>query len=315
MIRPLLEVHRCDIEAYCRRHGLEPRFDHSNLDTTLFRNWLRHEVLPLMAQHNPNIREVIRRSARVIADDYACLRERLEVAWPGVVAEETEQYIRFRLGEWRALPVSLQRSTLREAIRRLRRSLRNINFVHVENALDVARSGSTGNQATLPRGLVLRVDYDSFSISDADWVGSMPDWPLLAAGQGPAPIRVPGDTPLVGSEWVLRVQRVKRKDLPAGWAENTDAWRAFLDDVVVEKGLWLRTRQPGDRFQPLGMHGRTVKLGDFLTNQKVPRPVRDRLPLLVTEQEILWVCGQRLDDRVSLRATSESALVLEFLRH
>ena len=96
---------------------------------------------------------------------------------------------------------------------------------------------------------------------------------------------------------------------------STDPWRTYLDDVVVEKGLWLRSRQPGDRFQPLGMHGRTVKLGDFLTNQKVPRPVRDRLPLLVTEQEIVWVCGQRLDDRASLRASSESVLVLEFLRH
>ncbi len=48
LIRPLLEVTRAEIETDCALHGLAPRFDRSNLDTTYYRNWLRHEVLPLL---------------------------------------------------------------------------------------------------------------------------------------------------------------------------------------------------------------------------------------------------------------------------
>ncbi|MFC2031408.1 tRNA lysidine(34) synthetase TilS [Chloroflexota bacterium] len=314
LIRPLLEVERADIEAYCQLYGLEPRFDRSNLDTSLFRNWLRHEVLPLMAQHNPSVRRVIRRSARLIADDYALLRSLLEGAWRDVVKEETTYRIRFDLQAWRALPVSLQRSTIREAIHRLRRSLRNISFVHVENALQVARDGPTGSQATLPRNLALRVGYRSLYVAHKDDFGPPPDWPLLSTGAEPARVRVPGDTPLVGSDWVLRVEESCLVNLPSEWETNQDPWRACIEPPCLGEKLWLRTRRPGDRFQPLGMGGSSVNLGNFLTNHKVPSSVRARLPLLATEKRIVWVCGQRLDERSKLGPDSTAALVLQLLR-
>jgi tRNA(Ile)-lysidine synthase len=75
----------------------------------------------------------------------------------------------------------------------------------------------------------------------------------------------------------------------------------------------LRTRRPGDRFQPLGMGGHTVKLSDFLTNQKVPRDVRDRLPLLEGEGGIAWVCGQRVDERACVRDGTQRVLLLRFI--
>lgn len=333
LIRPLLEISRADIEAYCDFYGLAPRFDRSNLDTTYFRNWLRHEVLPLLSRHNPKIREVLRRSARVVADDYALLRSLLEDAWPQVVVEETSPlaspplsggteggHITFNLAAWRSLPTSLQRSTLREAIHRLRRSLRNINFVHVENALLVARDGATGDRATLPQGLMLTLGYDRFTIADADREEPLPDWPLLEPGAAPLPVAVPGVTSLPGSDWLLRAQILPRAELAADWEANPDPWRAYLDAAILDEGLALRTRRPGDRFQPLGMGGHTVKLGDFLTNQKVPRAARDRLPLLVSRGEqreqrvVLWVCGQRVDERARVGAERERVLVLWFVR-
>jgi tRNA(Ile)-lysidine synthase len=332
LVRPLLEIPRADVEDYCAFYGLQPRFDRSNLDTTYFRNWLRHEVLPLLARHNPNIREVVRRSAQVITDDYALLRSLLEESWTRVILEDSSSLpavqgggdgqavcrdeigtrIVFDLAVWRALPTSLQRSTLREAIHRLRRSLRNINFVHVENALLVARDGTTGDQATLPQGLMLTVGYDRFTVADGEASAPLPGWPLLAPGRQPMPVRVPGTTLLVGSDWKLEVDWVARVDLPEGWQTNTDPWRAFLDADAVGNELWLRTRCAGDRFQPLGMGGRSAKLADFLTNQKVPRHLRDRLPLLVGEEGIVWVCGQRVGEGARVGEATERVLVLHF---
>ncbi|MGD8625814.1 MAG: tRNA lysidine(34) synthetase TilS, partial [Anaerolineae bacterium] len=295
LVRPLLEIPRADIETYVDYYGLQPRFDRSNLDTTYFRNWLRHEVIPLLEEHNPNLREVIRRSAQVLSDEYALLRNLLAETWPRVVLEEGDGRIVFDLAAWRELPTGLQRSTLREAIHRLRHSLRNINFVHVENALHVARDGTSGNQATLPRGLVLALGYERFTIAGVDAPQPLPDWPLLRPGTGPQAVRLPGSTPLTDSDWLLRARLMDRAALPPGWEENRDPWRAFLDARRVHHPR-LRTRRPGDRFQPLGMGGHSVKVADFLTNAKVPRAVRDRLPLLVADEGLAWICGHRLDE-------------------
>jgi tRNA(Ile)-lysidine synthase len=320
LVRPLLDVPRAQIEAYCRRHGLQTRFDRSNLDTTFFRNWLRHEVLPLLAEHNPAVRDVIRRSARVIAGDYALLRALLEEAWPRVVLAEDPDAdaeagrIVFDLAAWRGLSLSLQRATLREAVRRLRRSLRNINFVHIENALEVARDGVTGQGATLPANLMLTLDYDRIVVAGAGRGEPLPDRPGLDPGDDPLPVAVPGMTALPGGPWALEAAIVPRGDLEPGWARNRDPWRGYLDLDRVGRSLWLRTRRPGDRFQPLGLGGHRVKLAGFLTNQKVPRRLRDRLPLLAGPGGIVWVCGQRLDHRARLTDATARVLRLRFLR-
>lgn len=313
LIRPLLGVPRSEIEEYCADHGLVPRFDRSNLDRTYFRNWLRHEVLPMLASHNPNMREVILRAARVLADDYALLRSVLEETWTRVLCEETPERIVFDLAKWRALPASLQRSTVREAVHRLRRSLRDISFVHVENAVEVARVGAAGAQSTLPQGLVLALDYDQLVLGSEDAAPVLPDWPLLAEACGPIPVRVPGTMMLPTSAWQLETRLVGQSGLPSDWESNDDQWRAYVDVQEAGSRLWLRTREPGDRFQPLGMGGRTVKLSDFFTNRKVPRTVRDRIPLLVSDTGIIWVCGYQIDEGARIRASTKEVLHLRFV--
>ena len=55
-----------------------------------------------------------------------------------------------------------------------------------------------------------------------------------------------------------------------------------------------------------------MKLADFLTNEKVPRPIRDRLPLLTGEMGLVWVCGLRVDERARVSDRTEEVLVLHF---
>jgi tRNA(Ile)-lysidine synthase len=174
IIRPLLEVTRDDIKRYCADHDLAPRFDRSNLDTTYFRNRLRHELLPELETYNPNIRERLRHMAAVAAADYDLLVTLRQEAWDTIVCEEREDAIVFDQTAWQALPVSLQRSTLRQATYRLRRSLRDVTFVHVENARKVALEGETGKASTLPMGLALRVGYETLTVGESGGLGPPP---------------------------------------------------------------------------------------------------------------------------------------------
>ena len=63
-----------------------------------------------------------------------------------------------------------------------------------------------------------------------------------------------------------------------------------------EQGTFLiRNRKTGDRFRPLGM-SHEKKLKDFLIDRKIPIEVRDSIPLLVWNGEIVWVGGVEISD-------------------
>lgn len=312
LVRPLLEVPREAIDAYCREHDLRPRFDGTNLDTTYFRNRLRHELIPYLETYNPNIREVIRRSAAIISDEHVFLRVALEDAWAQVVLASSDQVIEFDLAAWRRLPVNLQRSTLREAIHRLRRGLRDISWVHVENAVDVARTRTTGAEATLPQGLALRLGYARFVVSSAGFEADPGDVPLLNVRE--LPLEIPGVTALPGSSWELESRLLPRAGAPPEFAENPNRLQAFLDADVAGSDLALRVRKPGDRFQPLGMGRHFKMVGDWMTNAKVPLAFRDRVPLLASPSMILWISGGQIDERAKVSPETRRVLHLLFVR-
>jgi tRNA(Ile)-lysidine synthetase-like protein len=312
LVRPLLAVKRTVIEEYCRAHNLQPRFDRSNLDTTIYRNRLRHNLLPLLESYNPRIRDILWRSATTIADDYDFLQAELRKTWAHLVLLEEEQAIVFDLATWRALPPSLQRSTLREAVRRLRSGLRNINWAHIEAGLWLARENSTGAQATLPQGLLLTLGYDSLLIRDSRWERPSAHLPLLHVEE--LRVLVPGTTTLPQTAWQLVAELRSPSKLPSGWRENTDRWQVFLDSEVVSEKLSLRRRLPGDRFQPFGMRGRSVKLADYMINAKIPRDIRDRWPLLVAGDGIQWVVGHRQDERTQVTPDTGRVLHVQVRR-
>jgi tRNA(Ile)-lysidine synthase len=310
IIRPLLEVARPDIEGYCARHSLEARFDRSNLDTTYFRNRLRHELLPEMETYNPNIRERLCHTAAVVAADYDLLVRLRREAWERIVREDREDAIVFDRAAWQALPVALQRATLRQATYQLRRSLRDVTFVHVENARQIALQGETGKQATLPMGLELTVGYETLTVGEAGAAGPPPDEPLLWSDRS-LPVACPGTTPLPDSTWALEARVLKDWDMETVTATE-HPWTAYLDAEAVAQSILLRPRRRGDRFRPHGMGGHSVKVSELMISVKIPQAWRDHVPLLVAGDRIVWVCGHRIAHRVAVGPETDSVAQFRF---
>ena len=80
--------------------------------------------------------------------------------------------------------------------------------------------------------------------------------------------------------------------VPGAGAAGPDAYSVLLDREALGDSGAIRTRRPGDRFQPSGMQGHK-KLQDFFTDIKVPRHLRGRTPLLVCARGLAWVAGYR----------------------
>ena len=301
---------RADIEAYWAQHALTFRTDATNADTAHFRNRLRHELLPLLETYNPNFRSILRRTATVVAADYELLEAHRNFAWDMTILDETDTAITFSLSAWREQPVGTQRALLRRAIHQLRASLRDIDFVHVEDAIELLARAATGDQATLPQNLILEVSYDTFTIAPRDQL-VVPDWPQLSEGLSSLAVNVLGLTPLPESAWILEATLVSERP-----AELSGGFTAYLDADQLPGPMVLRPRQSADRFQPHGQPS-PLRLKDWLIRVKVPRLVRDRLPLLITRNlvagdQIVWVPGVRVGQPFIVTEQTRRVLKLTF---
>ncbi len=310
LIRPLLGVSRSMIEAYCDAQNLEPHLDHTNKDVTYFRNKLRHDVLPYLSAINPNMKDRLCNLAEVVRADYELLQEFISVARDTLCVDCHPDAQIYHLDRWRDEPLAVQRSIIRHAVYELRPTLRDVSFTHIEQAVDVAQHGATGDRATLPHGLELIVGYDTVTIAHRGAYHLPEEKPWLTP-QTTLPLEVPGVTQIPGS-WELHAQTATHWNL-AAIADNPNPLVAWLDADAVGDGPRLRTRKRGDRFRPHGMGGSEVRLSDFLINLKVRRPLRDHLPLLVNAQDrILWVVGHRLSHDALIRAETDRVIYLRF---
>ena len=88
---------------------------------------------------------------------------------------------------------------------------------------------------------------------------------------------------------------------------------AYFDLDKAGNKLTVRTRKPGDKFQPLGM-SQSKKLNEFMIDSKIPHAWRERIPIVCSPEHILWVVGWRIDERVKVTEDTKQVLRLEFKR-
>lgn len=298
VIRPLLSVTRVEVEAYCAERGLHPVQDPSNADTTFFRNRLRHDLLPELAAYNPNIRAVLNRTAEVAAGEYELLERVLADDWKRVVQAEGLA-IEFRRERWLALTLPEQRLLLRRAIHRLRAEERDVDFAPLDQAVRFTHRAGPGRSCEVLAGLRLKVTAEALILHDEAYQPVRADLPRLVNG---------------GLAMGWRFEKETLAAAPVTPLEPlADHWQVFVDADHAPAGqLYLRTRWPGDRFQPLGMDGHSLKLSDFFINLKIDEGLRDGWPLVVCGDDIVWVAGLRLDERFKVTPGTTTVLRLSF---
>ena len=302
LLRPLLYARRKDIAAWAEAHGIAYRFDLSNLDTTYFRNRLRHEILPLLEQVNPQVRQALFITAELAAADFELEQPLARAAWAAIFRGEDKggadtrspTWVRFDLAGWRALPLALRRAILRDAIMYLNREIRDVGFAQVEAARAFLenRDMPAGSEWHFTAGLVVRREYTTFIVGEKGaqaW-----DVPQIT---DEIPIAGPGQVDL-GNGWGATVDVIPIEEVGQAWRRNPDPYTAYFDADTVAWPLRFRLRQEGDRIEPLGMAGKHPLVSEVMINRKVPRWARERWPLLVDARDrVLWIVGVRQAER------------------
>ncbi len=298
VVRPLLELTRQETVAYCRRHRLAPRSDSSNESFAFLRNRVRLELLPVLRSYNPGIDRALLRLADIAGDDISFIEEQASLLLPDLACKDGDA-LYLDINKMLALPRAIQRQVFRKAVKQLRGSLKDVEADHIESMVE-SLSKPAGKRFYLPDGLTLSTEYGRLVLTPTR--SSVCPLPPL---QDTAAINVPGDTDLPG--WRVRADVVQES------VDNDNGFTARFDLDKIGKKLVVRRRRPGDRFQPLGMN-QTKKLQDFMVDAKIPRTWRDRVPLVSSARQILWVVGWRMDDRVKVTEKTKKILHLQFER-
>jgi tRNA(Ile)-lysidine synthase len=298
IIRPLLQINRQETTDYCHNHKISPRLDASNLSLSPLRNRMRHQLLPLLKSYNPRVAEALLRTAQIAGDDLAFLDEESTQLWDKI-AQEQEDTIILDKERFLKLPSALKRHLLRVAIGKLLGNLKDIETRHIEGII-AALTKPAGRRISLPRGLIFAIEYNRYLLAPGSAVLS----PLPILG-GKFPLKLPGETSLPG--WRIEATIINRKQM----AEKNNDFAAYLDLDKTGNKLAVRSRQTGDWFQPLGL-SQPKKLGEFMIDAKIPRAWRQRIPIVCSPSQILWVVGWRIDERVKVSEETKQILRLKF---
>lgn len=298
LIRPLLFQTRAEIEAYCDRFGLNPLLDETNRDPTYARNRIRHQLLPELMTYNPQIKSHLAQLAAIAAAEEALVSDLVDAVWPELLVELGPGWLVLDRGRFQELPLAIQRRTLRRATETMNPDVIDLSFKTVEQALEAAGRRESGIEAGLPGGLTMLADYEHLIFSWAS-AEAPTDLPQVVTDEVVL-LPVPGQIRLANG-WLLTARPLA--DLPDDLNPGQDPWVATIN-LQEGESLFLRTRQPGERMQPLGMDGHSSSVQDIMVNRKLAARLRDRWPVLAAEDHLAWIVGHTIDHRCRVQADS-----------
>ena len=326
-IRPLAGLTRQHIETFLASKGLVPRHDSTNTDTRYLRNRIRHELIPrLENDYNPNIKVGLSRTADVLGAESEYLdtvaQEALEtcrVRDPDrVKALTTLESVVLNREKFQQFHIAVQRRVLRLSFFEMLGSMGDLYYPHCEAMLSLIEGGTPSAVLALPNGLRFRRVYQCLIFE----VHTSSRSPFTIETESFAyPLTVPGKTFIaaLNTEIIAELGDIRSGEtlkLPDGRYEAIFDYekvkRTFADLPSETFPFTVRNRLPGDRFQPYGMRG-TKKIKDFMIDAKVPRYERDRIPMLVCGDTVLWVVGYTTSDPFKIHSGTRQYLYLHYV--
>lgn len=277
LIRPMLDVSRAEVEAFLQEENQEYREDSSNRDLTFDRNWLRHELMPMLRQRlNPRLDEAIARTASMNRDIVTFL-ERQASAWiarEGVSNEggPGENRISLPASRMAQLPRPVSREVIRGATRRVLEGRNPLSMEHVDTVLKF-REAPSGKELDLPGGLRVLREFDKLVFSTE--TSRLRPFEYQLSVPGRQEIRELG-----------KIVVLSREPLP-----DSMAWIE-----LSSKKVRVRSRHPGDSY--FSPNGKRLKLKELFRQARIPFSQRDKLVLIEQKEEIKFVEALPVPDQL-----------------
>lgn len=281
--RPLLDFSKGEIVAALRECGIPWREDETNAGTDYFRNRVRNRALPELRAAAPF--ENFARSRRLAEEDADALDALAEFFLKKSAPADAD----FRFSDFATTP-AVARRILRKIFARERLPLRAGTADALVEALRAGTPLKTEIAGT-------RIALDAAGTLSLKKRAGTPD-----AGRGNAAGKFLGSWT---SESVDVSPELFAKIRAGEFSPKETVFLAGTPEISV------RAWRVGERYRPLGASGEKT-LGDAFTDRKIPRGLRERLPVFADAQGAAWVPGLPPAERFRIREAGGKALRLTY---
>lgn len=277
VIRPLLDVSKEEIRAYCKENSLPVCEDATNWETDYTRNKIRLELLPYMEdKFQTNVTEKILRLSDNVLPDEDFLQKQAQQAYASCVKQAVLDRKAFL-----QLHPAMQIRVLKQFCGQ------QLEQVHLNRLLQFVKEATTGKRLSLPGNRDAMMQYDMLLLQKAP--EKVAQTSFFHEAEGTFILEKPG---------IKVTCEVQQGSDACPNLSNKSRTQVFDYDLLMKAcglekhTLCVRTRMEGDWIRPWKGNGRK-SLKKFFIDEKIPWETRNVVPLLTLGQEVLWVVGHR----------------------
>lgn len=262
-IRPLIDISRNEIDEYIEANSIPYVEDETNEDNDYTRNFIRNEVLPLIETRYPDYENAFVRLSRNASEDNDCIMQMVEQ--PQV--EDNKSMISIsNLDKHRSI-VTREIMLCMNAIG----VTADIERKHIDSIINI-KNLRNGDSLDLPHKVKVYREYDKVVFT-----------------------RLMVEKIQEKVEFDIGLHQFNGKIVEI--AEYKGEGLRF-DIDKIPKGSVIRLREQGDYIHKFG--GGRKSLGDYMTDLKIPRRLRDSLPVIANEDEILILADYQISKKIAV---------------
>ncbi len=284
LIRPLLFAKREEIISYAKEQNLTWVEDSSNMSDKYSRNFIRHQIIPLMQTIYPQV-----------TDNLSANIERFK---------EVEMVYQQSINQTKSKLVEVKGNEVHIPILKLKKQspLRTIVYEIIAN---YGFAATQVDEATK----LLDSANGSYMSSASHRLIINRNWLIIASVQSSEATNILIEN---GTEKVDFINgKISLKLSTINYQPLTNNSIATLDADKITYPLILRPYKTGDYFYPLGMT-KKKKLSKFFIDQKLSKTDKEKVWVLESDKRIIWVVGYRIDNRFKLLSSTKNMLTITY---
>ena len=297
-IRPILCLTREEIEKYCLDKKLNPHIDATNLEEIYSRNKIRLKAIPYIEKNfNKEVIFALNRLAYSSRKDMELIDSIVEEKYNKYCVRE-KRYIIIKEPAFSEMEAIITR-IIRKALMEVSLKFNNFEMKHIQDIIKLQK-GNTGKQINITNKVLAINEY------------------------GDIKLKVNNIEEVDSNEINISKKDIENNDLCYAKRDftfkiyNKDNFNGFINnnfikvfDISKVSNITIRNRQNGDKIVPLGMKG-SKKIKDILINAKVPKDLRDSIPLILFDNEVAWILGLKTSDKFKVTKDTKTFLEIRF---
>ena len=277
IIRPLLNINKEEIINYLKTNNLDYCIDKTNAEPIYGRNKIRLELIPYIEKRfNKNFQDTLFRMSQNMKDDYAIINKQVEENFSQCLILKDKENVVLDIDILKNYKKGIRSRILRNSIENIKGNKINVERKHIEYLDGFMLKKETGKTIDLGDNVVGEISYNKLIIRNKDKIKNY----VYNLEKGINVIQETNKSIKISSNGNNSI--------------NEDKNSILIDADKVIGQLKVRNRKDGDKFQPLGMKG-SKKIKDYFIDEKIPAKLREEIPLICDEENIIWIVGYRMN--------------------